>query len=197
MLQELGYPFQLASESQANTFSIHCHSNRAFRLRRSGTKLISKEVVATMRAVLLLICSLMIAGAADESWTALKALKSGTELKIYERGQSHPRQARFADATDENLIVIVKNEELAIPRAKIDRVDSRSAKKSGPAVTSTTKTEDVPVVSTEGPQGPTAGPSSNYPGGSNSSTSTSIAYGAPEYRTVYRRSATAPVKHEK
>ena len=151
----------------------------------------------SMRSLLLLLLSVLVAAAADESWTALKTLKAGTELKIYERGSSRPRQARFADATDENLIVVVKKEVVAIPKEKIDRVDSKPLKKGGPTVTKTTKTDEVPSASTEGPQGPAAGPSRTYPGVPTTSTSTSIAYGGAEFQTVYRRNAPAPVKSEK
>jgi hypothetical protein len=62
---------------------------------------------------------------ADQAWTKVRALKSGTELRIYRRGEHRPLPAKLDEATDENLIIVLKNEQEAIPKDEIDRLDYR------------------------------------------------------------------------
>lgn len=52
-----------------------------------------------MRSIVLLLLAASTVFAADDGWKKLSDLKTGTELKIYERGSSQPRLARFSDAT--------------------------------------------------------------------------------------------------
>jgi hypothetical protein len=54
----------------------------------------------------------------------VKELKSRAELRIYKKGAREPINATFDDATDDRLIVVVKNEQVAIPKEDIDRLDA-------------------------------------------------------------------------
>jgi len=52
------------------------------------------------------------AAAVEKSWDKLKELKSGTELRIYKKGV--PILAVMDEATDDRLLVVVKNEQVVI-----------------------------------------------------------------------------------
>ena len=56
----------------------------------------------------------------DDSWLKVKQLKTGTELRVYKKAAKQPVSALFDEATDTNLIVVIKNEQLAIPKDDID-----------------------------------------------------------------------------
>lgn len=77
--------------------------------------------------------------AADDPWTKVSAVKSGTELRILKRGSKQPVLAKMDELTESSLIVIVKNEQVAIPREEIERIDARPAQ-AGSRVTKETKT---------------------------------------------------------
>jgi hypothetical protein len=126
--------------------------------------------------------------AADDPWAKVKDLKSGTELRVYKKGASQPLLVKMGEVTDENLVVVNKNEQIAVPKDQIDRVDFRPVKS---RVTKETKT----TVSNGGEAGPpTPGPNQNA-GGPTSSTSTNVSFGSKaDFETIYRRQAGAPKK---
>jgi hypothetical protein len=66
--------------------------------------------------------------AADDPWQKVKDLKSGTDLRVFRRGSTQPQLVQMGDLTDDNLVVIDKKAERAIPREEIDRIDSRPPK---------------------------------------------------------------------
>ena len=86
-----------------------------------------------MRGIAMVLLAAMTAFAADDAWTKVRELKSGTELRIFKKGGLHPIIAKMEEANPESLIIVVKNEELAIPREQIDRIDYRPVR--GPRVT--------------------------------------------------------------
>src|SRR5947209_3353457 len=75
--------------------------------------------------------------AADDPWTKVKELKSGTEVRVMKKGAAQPVIGKFDEATDENLILVVKTEQTAIAKDAIDRIDYRPAK---PRLVKETKT---------------------------------------------------------
>ncbi len=132
------------------------------------------------------ICLLLAATAAfaaDDAWSKVKELKSGTELRVFKKGSIQPILAKSDDVTEENLLIIVKNEETAIPKDQVDRVDYRPSKA---RVTTETKTKTTDPDTTPGPPGH----GSLTPG---SSTSTSVGIGSkPDFETIYRRPSPPP-----
>src|SRR5947207_650830 len=124
---------------------------------------------------------LLLAGvavfAADDPWTKVKELKSGTEVRIFRPGNPTPLEGKLDEATDEHVVIVVKNEQKAIRKDVIDRLDARP-KSSGRTVESKT-------TSTQPDTTPPAGMShgANVPG---QSTSTNLSFNKPGYETVYR-----------
>ena len=138
------------------------------------------------------ICLLVItcaAFAAGDAWDKVRQLKSGTELRIYKSGVKQPIEAKFDEATDENLIVATKSEQLAIPRDAIERIDSRGPQTSS-RVKTESKTEWTPERPVNTPQERAAGAS-----GPSRSVSSNVSFeGKPGFETIYRR--TAPAKKQ-
>src|SRR5215831_12056608 len=78
-----------------------------------------------MRRLLVLFLTTMAAWAADESWAKVRELKTGTEIRVFKHGSMQPVLGTMDEATDDHLVVVVKNEQTAIQREQIDRVDFR------------------------------------------------------------------------
>ena len=142
-----------------------------------------------MRKLALFLCTAFLAFGADDPWAKLKELKTGTELRVFKKGAAQPVLVKMDELTDDNLVVINKNEQTAIPRDQIDRVDYRP---SGSRVTRTNTpkvTDGVgdPKSVIPGPNGGTSGPST--------STSSGLSIGSkPDFETVYKRPPSAAPK---
>jgi hypothetical protein len=122
---------------------------------------------------------------ADTSWTRVKELKSRAELRIYKKGAREPINATFDDANDERLIVVIKKEQVAIPKEDIDRLDARPA--ATPRKVNVEKTEKV--TDPDPVPNPRTGPAA--PG---ESTSSNVSFGGSkaDFETIYRRTAGSP-----
>src|ERR1700678_445888 len=122
-----------------------------------------------MRGFLLLMLAGLVALGADDEWTKVKALKTGAELRVYKKGSTQPVLAQIDELTDENLIVIVKKTQIAIPKDQIARLEARP-----PAGGVTKETTTKQTVDADGKE--------------NTSTSTGYSFGGkPNFETVYRR----------
>lgn len=140
-----------------------------------------------MRLAFLLLTA-AVAFAADDPWTKVKDLKSGTEIRVIKKGSVQPILGKFDEANDENLILVVKNEQTAIPRDAIDRLDFRPEKPRVVKETTTKSDADGP------PKEPPIGMNHQQVGpGYSSNTSYSI-QGKGDFETLYRRPAPASKK---
>ena len=141
-----------------------------------------------MRTALLLIAAIATATASDDTWTKVKDLKSGTELRITREGAKQPLMAQMDHANDETLYIATKKEQLSIPKSEIVRLDARPPQKGNKLTKqSTIKGNEVgnPSPSEQRAGGRLAGPSS--------SASSSVSIGSkPDFETIYRRMPGAP-----
>lgn len=141
-----------------------------------------------MSRIFFFLIAAALAYAAGDPWAKVKDLKTGTELRVYKVNAKQPILAKMDELTDESLVVVLKNEQMAIPKDQIDRIDYRPPAK-GPRITKETKTTmDIPNQQPVGP-GPTpAGPP--LPGTSSSS---GLSVGSkPDFETIYRRTPALP-----
>ena len=143
-----------------------------------------------MLRIVLLLLTAMTAVAADDPWGKVRQLKSGTELRIYKNGAKQPILARFDEATEDQLRIATKNEQLAIAKQDVDRVDYRPAQPGGRVTRQTRTTTDDPAAAKPVPGTPGSRPAPS------SSSSSSLSVGSkPDFETVYRRPpAAAPQK---
>lgn len=136
-----------------------------------------------MLRILALLAAAAALFAADNPWTKVKELKSGTEIRVFKKGGPPPVIAKIDEADDERLVVVLKNEQVAIPREEIDRIDYRPPQ-TGSRIKKETKSSDPELR--PGPPVPQGPP--------RSSTSSSVAIvSKPDFELLYRRPP-APVK---
>lgn len=118
--------------------------------------------------------------AAKDPWAKVQELKTGTEVRVFKKGASKAIVATLNQATDDNLIVDLKNEEIAIAREDIERIDYRPSSTSG-RVTKETRSADKP------PEGGPPNPRSDADLPSSESSSSVSFGGKPDFQTIYRR----------
>jgi hypothetical protein len=148
-----------------------------------------RDIIGRLPLMLKTLLCLLAATAAigaDKSWDKVRELKTGTELRIFKREAKQPVLATMDEANEERIVVVVKNEQAAIPKDNIDRIDYRPPR-TGPKVTKqTTSTMEESRDKVAAPQG--------HPGPS-SSTSTSFGINSkPDFETIYRRPPPEPKK---
>lgn len=138
------------------------------------------------RLVFLSLCAASLF-AADDPWVKVKELKSRAELRIYKKGASDPVNAVFFDATDDKVIVVVKNTQIAVMKDDIDRLDARPLTRSTRTVTKHSETTVTQPDYT--PHPPVGGdkPTENWSSGLSISGS-----GKPDFETIYKRPAATP-----
>jgi len=143
-----------------------------------------------MRKLAFFLCSALLVFGAEDPWAKLKGLKTGTELRVYKKGAALPVVVKMDELTDDNLVVIDKKEQTAIPRDQIERVDARPSGKTRMATESSTKVND----GVGDPRSVIPAPNQGSPGQS-TSTSSNVSFGGkPDFETVYRRATGGPAK---
>jgi hypothetical protein len=132
-----------------------------------------------MRGVIFLIAWGMLG--ADDPWTKVRDLKSGTEVRIFKKGGKQPLTGKIDEANAERIVVVLKNEQTAIAKEEIDRLDYRP---SGSRVKPTSQTKVEDPKADKPPVGP---PGMARPG---MSSSAGMSVGSkPDFETIYRRPA--------
>jgi hypothetical protein len=144
-----------------------------------------------MPRLAILFLTAAAAFAADDAWTKVKQLKSGTEVRVVKKGSMQPVVGKIDEANEENLILVVKNEQIAIPKEQIDRLDARPPERPRLVKESKTTTNDGNPA-----HEPKAGMNGMDTGsGSSYSSGTSVAiHGKGDFETIYRRPSPAPKK---
>ena len=138
-----------------------------------------------MLRMFLIALAAVAAFGADDPWAKVKEIKTGTDLRVVRKGSAQPLLVQMDELTDENLVVINKKAQMAIPRDQIDRIDARPPKTGWVKETKDTTTQ--PTLPPPGSEGTAVG--------STSSSSTSFSRGSRgDFETVYRRPAPAPKK---
>jgi hypothetical protein len=137
------------------------------------------------QTILLLASAAALLFAADNSWDKVKELKSGAEIRIVQQGVPQPLEAKFDEADDEYIRIVVKKEQKSIRKDQVLRLDYRP--KPGSRTTET-KVTNTPADTTP-PVGMSHGP--QVPG---QSSSTNVSFGKPAYETLYRSVAHTMLK---
>jgi hypothetical protein len=145
-----------------------------------------------MRAIILLFTALSFTFGADvktadsktdDQWSKVKDLKSGTDIRVYKKGSAQPILAKAGDATDEKLIVVLKNQETAIDKKDIERIEARPAAGKRAKVESKATMNDPTSQPVDGVR------PENYPK-PGSTYSSGVSMGSkPDFETIYQRRA--------
>ncbi len=140
-----------------------------------------------MRTLVALLIAVAAFGA-DDPWAKVKDLKTGAEIRIYKRGSAQPLLGTFDELRDDDMVVVIKHEQTAIPKEQIERLDARP-QKSESRVTKETKTKtEMPDARSNIP-GPRQGPAKAT---TTTSTNVILSSSKPDFETVYRRTPGAP-----
>ena len=141
-----------------------------------------------MRRALFLLLTATTIFAAEDAWTKVSKLKSGAEVRIFKRAASQPVLGKLDEVTDDNVVVVLKNEQVAIPKDQIERIDYRPAH-TGAKIVKDTKT------TVSGPDANAGTRPQEGPGTQSTSTSTNLNLRSkPDFETVYRRPPAEPRK---
>ena len=120
--------------------------------------------------------------AAEDPWTKVRALESGTELRVTKKGAKQPLLLKMDDATVDTLLAVSRNEQVSIPKDQIEQIDYRPKAGARKMVRETKTTTEDPNRRAPLPAGPHP---ANVPG---SSTSSNVIFGSkPDFETIYRR----------
>ena len=141
-------------------------------------------MIGVMKAYALGLILLSLAFAADDPWTKVKELQSGTEVKILKAGVKDTLSGTFSEADDERLIVVIKNTQMAMDKRDVLKLEARPKAAKKVATQTTTKNLD-PSAELAKPKPPTPGA---RPTPDTQSSSTSFSYGdKPGYEIIYRK----------
>jgi hypothetical protein len=145
-----------------------------------------------MLKMVIIWCAAALVFGADDPWAKVKELKTGAELHVYRRGAVEPLAVKMDELTERNLLVINKSAQTAIPRNEIERIDARLT----PGTRTVSDTKATEKNAATDPRSTIPGP--NSPPGAMHSPSTGVSNGVtwtkPGFETVYRRTASEPLK---
>lgn len=138
-----------------------------------------------MKPALLAFSLIALAFAADDPWSKVIAIKSGSEVSILKTGEKKPLTATFSEADSEKIIIATKNSQMSIPREEIERIEARPAGVKRLSTNQTTKSVD-PNVELSKPRVPNPGSS---PVPATQSSTGGVSFGKPGFELVYRKGA--------
>src|SRR5258708_5858315 len=91
--------------------------------------------VFTMRSALFFFLSAATIFAAEDPWNKVSKFKRGT---------TQPLLGKLDEVTDDNVVVVLKDEQVAVPKDQIERIDYRPAHTGGKIVKDTKTTVSGP-----------------------------------------------------
>jgi hypothetical protein len=145
-----------------------------------------------MVKTILILCAAAVAFGADDPWAKVKELKTGAELRVYKKGVLQPLNVKMDELTDESLVVLNKNTQIAIPRDQIERIDARPSGRTR----TMTNTQTAEQNAATDPRSTIPGP--NQPPGAihaaSTTTSSGVTWTKQDFETIYRKTAGSPPK---
>lgn len=135
------------------------------------------------RILLLAAASTALLIGADDGWGKVKALGSGTELRVTKIGARFGIVSSLQEVTDESIIVTTKTEQLSILKEQIARIEFIPAQAAS-RMTRSTSHNPLPVDGEAARQKP--GPA-RTPGPASSSATTYTRAGKPNYEVLWSR----------
>lgn len=142
--------------------------------------------MADMR--LILACCFLISAlfGADDPWTKVKELKSGTEIKITRVGTKEVWVGKMDEANDERILLVLKNVQMAVDRADVLTLEARPGTGRRMTKESTVKQTDASAELAK-PKVPVPG---SKPTPQLDSYSSSVGFSSkPGFELIYRKSS--------
>lgn len=140
-----------------------------------------------MFRILLLLVPVFMALGADDPWAKVSELKRGTQVWVYKTGAKQALAGTLDETREQSLVVILKNQQVAIPKDEIDRVAIRPTKT---RVTAESRTKTSDPTAKERDLDPEQGP-----GKPTQTTAGGIRlHPGSALQTIYQRQAETPKK---
>lgn len=133
-----------------------------------------------MKTLLLMLLSSLLIFAGDDPWAKVNDLNSGSDVRIYQYGSKQVLTGKFASLSEESVVVVIKNEERAIPRAEIFRIDARPSGLKARVRKETHTQQDVTAKDATRPR-----PQGSNPGPSTTTSSGVMFEGKADFQTIY------------
>ena len=141
-------------------------------------------MIAFMKQILVWYSLIALAFGAEDAWTKVKELKSGSEVRILKVGSKEAVIGKFDEADEERLVLVVKNTQIAIAKGDVISLEARPMAASKVMTVTHMKNTD-PAAELAKPKVPD--PSSPATPALSSSSST-VSFGSkPGYELVYRK----------
>src|ERR1041385_7608147 len=147
------------------------------------------------KRVFLFFTVAVLAFAADDPWAKVKEQKTGTELQVYKRGSAKPLTVKMDELTDENLVVIEKKSQVAIPRDQIERIDARSSGRTRTTTDTMTAEKNAATDPRSNIPGPNQPPRAVH--APSTTRSRALSWPSQGDATIYHRTAGAPPTKER
>jgi hypothetical protein len=140
----------------------------------------------------ILLCATAVAFGANDPWAKVKELKTGAELHVYKRGSVQPLNVKMDELTDENLVVINKSAQMAIPRDQIERIDARASGRTRTMTDTQTAEQNAATDPRSAIPGPNQPPGAVH--AATTTTASGVTWTKQEFETIYRKTAGSPPK---
>jgi hypothetical protein len=140
----------------------------------------------------IVLCAAVVAFGADDPWAKVKELKTGAELHVYKRGSVQPLNVKMDELTDDNLVVINKNTQMAIPRDQIERIEARASGRTRTMTNTQTAEQNAATDPRSAIPGPNQPPGAVH--AATTTTSSGVTWTKQEFETIYRKTAGSPPK---
>jgi hypothetical protein len=145
-----------------------------------------------MVKTILILCAAALAFGADDPWAKVKELKTGAELHVYKRGVLQPLNVKMNELTDDNLVVVSKNTQMAIPRDQIERIDARPSGRTRTVTNTGTAEQNAATDPRSAIPGPNQPPGAVH--ASTTTTASGVTWTKQDFETIYRKTAGSPPK---
>ncbi len=141
-------------------------------------------MMASMKMIFVWFSLIAMAFAAQDAWTKVRELKSGSEVRVLKAGSKEAVLGKFGEADEERLVVVVKNTQISIP--KVDVVSLEARPTGGSRVNTESRVERVdPSAELAKPKVPAPGTRATP---ALSSSSSSVSFGnRAGFEMVYRK----------
>jgi hypothetical protein len=133
------------------------------------------------RIALLMLMGTVLWGV-DNPWAKVQELKSRSELRIYKKGAREPLMATLDEVNEDRILIVVKNEQMSVPKDDIDRLDARPSVKTPAKIV-----KETTVKTTEPDYTPHPPAGVDVPGQSYNTSISRTGGSKPDFETVYRR----------
>ena len=92
-----------------------------------------------VRTFLFLIAAVAAASGDEDPWMRVRKLESGSDVRVYKSGKKKPVEGKFERASEESVVLLLKDAQVSIPKEQVERVDWRPVREGSGVAMETTR----------------------------------------------------------